>query len=129
MTTPVESGVVERVVRISARPETVFAFFTAPSKMVQWKGITASLDPRHGGIYRVVMNSRDTARGEYLEVTPHSRVVFTWGWEGDAHPIPPVSSTVGVTLTPDGNATILRLRHLGLPDTESQNLHTMGWEH
>ena len=23
----------------------------------------------------------------------------------------------------------LRLRHLGLPDTESQDLHAMGWEH
>ena len=129
MTTHAESEAVEQTVRIGARPESVFAFFTDASKMALWKGVTASLDPRPGGIYRVVMNSRDTARGEYVEVTPHSKVVFTWGWEGDDHPIPPGSSTVEVTLTPDGDGTILRLRHLGLPDKESRELHAMGWEH
>ena len=48
---PGETDVVEREVRIAARPETVFAFFTDPVKMLRWKGISATLDPRPGGIY------------------------------------------------------------------------------
>jgi uncharacterized protein YndB with AHSA1/START domain len=69
----------EHEVYIAARPETVFAYFTDPDKMVMWKGIEATLDPLPGGIYRVSINGRDVARGEYVEVIPNSRVVFTWG--------------------------------------------------
>ena len=32
-----EATVIEREVRISASPETVFAFFTDPQKYVRWK--------------------------------------------------------------------------------------------
>ena len=44
--------VIEREVRIAARSETIFAFFTDPAKMIQWKGIQASLDPQPGGTYQ-----------------------------------------------------------------------------
>ena len=74
-----QADAVECEVRIAARPETVFSFFTDPDRMIQWKGIEATLDARPGGVYRVNINGRDVARGEYLEVTPHSRIVFTWG--------------------------------------------------
>ena len=88
------NDVIERHIRIAARPETVFSFFTDPVKMKQWKGINASLDPRPGGIYRVEINGRDVTRGEYVEVVPYSRVVFTWGWEGENSPLAPGSTTV-----------------------------------
>ena len=65
---PEVATVVEREVRIAARPETVFEFFTDPEKMVLWKGRQASLDPRPGGIYRVEMGDQIVARGEYVEV-------------------------------------------------------------
>ena len=74
---PNESDAVEREVRIAARPETIFPFLVEPEKMMRWKGISAELDPRPGGIYRVDVTGRDIPRGEYVEVTPHSRVVFT----------------------------------------------------
>ena len=45
--------------------------------MVQWKGVDAALDPRPGGLYRVNVTCRETAIGEYVEVTPYSRIVFT----------------------------------------------------
>jgi uncharacterized protein YndB with AHSA1/START domain len=118
----------EHEVYIAARPETVFAYFTDPDKMVMWKGIEATLDPLPGGIYRVSINGRDVARGEYVEVIPNSRVVFTWGWEGDASPVPPGSSTVEVSLVPEGDGTRVRLRHTGLP-TEAREVHAGGWDH
>lgn len=76
MTTEQSEGL-ERQVRIAARPETIFAFFVDPQKMLQWKGIEAELDPRPGGIYRVNVTGKDIARSEYVEIVPYTRVVFT----------------------------------------------------
>jgi uncharacterized protein YndB with AHSA1/START domain len=119
---------VEQEIRIDASPETVFSYLTDPARMVQWKGSQATLDPRPGGIYRVEVNDRAIARGEYVEVTPPSRIVFTWGWEGEANPVPPGSSRVEIDLLPDGDGTILRLRHRDLPE-EARAAHADGWRH
>lgn len=59
---------------------------------------------------------------------PHSRVVFTWGWEAEGHPIPPGSSTVEISLEPDGQGTLLRLLHRGLP-ADALAEHGHGWDH
>src|SRR3989442_13554655 len=80
---------VVREVRVAARPETVFPFFTDPAKMTRWKGVEAELDPRPGGIYRVNVTGRAVARGQYVEVVPNRRAVFTWGWEGAGSTRPP----------------------------------------
>jgi uncharacterized protein YndB with AHSA1/START domain len=45
-------------------------------------GVEATLEPKPGGVYRVNANGKDIARGKFLEVVPHSRVVFSFGWEG-----------------------------------------------
>jgi uncharacterized protein YndB with AHSA1/START domain len=122
-----QSDAVERELRIAAPPEVVFQYFVDPLKMMAWKGTDAMLDPRPGGAYRVNVTGQEVVRGEYVEVVPHSRIVFTWGWEQG--PIPPGSTTVEVTLTPEGaNGTLLRLRHTGL-DAEGQASHILGWEH
>jgi uncharacterized protein YndB with AHSA1/START domain len=73
------SQVVECEVRIDASPETIFDFFTDPAKAVRWMGERATLDPRPGGVYEVEMRNQYTAIGEYVEVDPPHRVVFTWG--------------------------------------------------
>ncbi|HWH45856.1 MAG TPA: SRPBCC domain-containing protein [Thermoleophilaceae bacterium] len=113
-------------VRIRAEPETVFGFFTDPELMVRWKGREATADPRPGGIYRLCFNDRHVVRGEYVEVSPPERVVFTWGWESDDSPVPPGSSTVAVTLRRDGDETVVRLEHSGLPEGEREQHHE-GW--
>ena len=119
---------VEQQIRIAAPPETIFAYFTDPEKMMQWKGVALELDPQPGGIYYANMNGQNIARGEYIEVTPFTRVVFSWGWEGANHPMPPGSTQVEVTLTPDGDQTIVRLRHEGIPP-ELADTHAEGWNH
>lgn len=121
-------NIIMQQIRIKARPETIFPFFTDPAKMLQWKGIEVELDPQPNGIYRANITGQDIACGEYVEVVPYSRVVFTWGWEGEGHPVPPGSSTVEITLTPDGDETIVQLRHEGLP-AEAQAAHSEGWTH
>ena len=66
------------------------------------------------------------ARGEYVEVDPPKRVVFTFGWEG-RDDIPPGTTTVEVELRADGSDTILHLRHSGLRDQPSCEIHAYGW--
>lgn len=120
-----ETAVV-RELRIAARPDIVFSYFTDPDRMVQWKGDRARLDPRPGGEYRVELHG-SVVRGEYVAVEPYHRVVFTWGWEGDG-PVQPGTSTVEVSLRPDGDGTLLTLRHSGLPDEQARAMHSEGWD-
>jgi uncharacterized protein YndB with AHSA1/START domain len=127
--TPTDTSAVEREVRIRARPDTIFPFFTEPELMVRWMGTEVEVDPQPGGIYRVDINARHVARGEFLEVSPPDRVVFTWGWESDDSPVRPGSSTVEVTLVGDGDHTIVRLVHRDLPTDDSAGAHSAGWEH
>jgi uncharacterized protein YndB with AHSA1/START domain len=54
--------------------------------MVMWKGILASLDPQPGGLYRVEISQRDIVRGEFIELEPYSRIVFTWAGKVRAVP-------------------------------------------
>ena len=128
MEVPNNTEVVERETRIAARPETVFSFFTDPAKMTRWMGIEATLDAWPGGVYRVNINGRDIARGEYLEVVPNTRVVFSWGWEAEGNPLPPGSTNIEISLVADGDGTALRLRHLGLP-VDQRDAHGEGWDH
>jgi uncharacterized protein YndB with AHSA1/START domain len=121
---------IEREIRIAARPELVFGLLTDATQLLRWQGIEAELDPQPGGIYRVKLNTLGhTTAGQYVEVVPHSRIVFTWGWDPPIFPIPPGSTTVEITLTAEGDTTILHLRHSGLPNvpavTES---HGDGWQ-
>jgi uncharacterized protein YndB with AHSA1/START domain len=125
-----ETSLVEREVRVEAGPETLFAFFTDPAKMVRWIGVGATLDPRPGGAFRLDTITDYFFAGEFVAIEPYSRIVFTWGYGNfpdDSNPLPPGSSTVEVEFVPDGKATIVRLRH-SVP-TELADFHAMGWEH
>lgn len=113
--------------RVAAPPETVFDFFVDPEKMVRWMGTAADIEPEPGGKFWLNVNGTDIAAGTYLEVDRPHRVVFTWGWEGSAD-VPPGSSTVTITLIPDGDDTTIELRHGGLPGGADDE-HIKGWRH
>jgi uncharacterized protein YndB with AHSA1/START domain len=66
--------------------------------------------------------------GSFLEIDPPRRVVFTWGWENSDLLVPPGSSTVEIDLVPDGDGTLLRLVHRGLPP-RTRAPHGEGWNH
>jgi uncharacterized protein YndB with AHSA1/START domain len=128
MTEESDPTVIRREIRIAARPETVFAFFTDPKKYVAWKGKLATLDATPGGLYRVQIDEGNVARGEYVEIDPPRRIVFTWGWEDASNPVQPGTSTVEIDLVPDGDGTIVRLTHSGLP-VAAVTGHTEGWDY
>ena len=119
---------VEHEVRVAASPDTVFDFFTDPAKMVQWMGTEATLDPRPGGVCRISPSGQAIMLGEFVEVERPRRIVFTWGWETALLRTPPQSTLVEVSLTPDGEDTVVRLAHRRLkPETVA--LHRAGWHH
>jgi uncharacterized protein YndB with AHSA1/START domain len=112
--------------RIDATPEEVFPYLTDPERYARWMGVEAELEARPGGIYRVRMSNAAVALGEFVAVEPSRRLVFTWGWQGDAG-LPPGSSTVEITLREDDGSTLVRLRHSGLPHDAARRAHTEGW--
>jgi uncharacterized protein YndB with AHSA1/START domain len=89
-------------------------------------GARASLDPWRGGAFRIDVDGVHIAGGEYRTVEPPRRVVMSWGWEGSEE-VPPGSTTVEITLEPDGDGTLLRLRHTGLPTEDQRTSHRDGW--
>jgi uncharacterized protein YndB with AHSA1/START domain len=115
-------------VRIAAPPEIVFAHFTDPARMTLWFGSGALLDPRPGGTFRVEIEGRDVVLGEYVEVDPPRRVVFTWGFAGPGNVTRPGSTRVEVTLEPDGEGTRVVLLHHGLAAVPRER-HAEGWAH
>ena len=67
---------------IAASPETLYAAWTEPDRMRQWYATIVDADVRVGGRYRIELHEADgTANGftgEYLELTPPSRIAFTF---------------------------------------------------
>ena len=122
-----------REVYVDATPETVFGFFTDSAKLARWLATEATLDPRPGGICHQVHAGgidlepgRYEMRGEFVEVTRPGRVVFTWGFLDPEIGVPPGSSVVEVSLTPEGQGPRVRLVHRALPDSALDS-HTRGW--
>ncbi len=118
--------IVER--RIKARPATVFSFFTDADRWLSWMGLSGEFDPRPGGTYRMNVIGPAIASGRFVEVSPYTKVVFTFGWEGEGDAVPPGASTVEITLAPDGDETIVRLVHRDLPEA-ARAPHDGGWNH
>jgi uncharacterized protein YndB with AHSA1/START domain len=113
--------------RIGAPPADVYAYLTDADRWKRWQGADATLDPQVGGIFSVLMANGMNARGEFLELVPDRRVVFTWGWIGYEN-LPPGASTVEIDLRADGDATLLVLTHRDVPDDEAQ-MQRSGWTH
>ena len=89
---------------------------------------TCQSPPTPGGDYRVTMMPGAIAAGKFVEVTPFSKVSYTWGWDDDDNSIRPVSSLVEIELDLDGDTTVLTLLHSGLPD-DVVEMHGGGWDH
>jgi uncharacterized protein YndB with AHSA1/START domain len=125
-----ETTAIEREISIAASPETVWGFLVDPMKATRWMGQEASFDPRPGGEYRVKVVD-ETAVGEFVELDPPRRLVFTWGWDpGTIVGVAPGSSTVEIELVPEGDgSTMLRFRHTGLPTEDAVQRHGHGWDH
>lgn len=114
---------------IPASREEVFAAWIDPESIRHWMcpGDTltaeAQLDPRVGGMNRIVMKSQTSAvdhTGEYLVVDPPSKLVFTWMSKG-------TDTIVTVELFPRGDQCELVLTHERFPNADAVQRRRGGW--
>ena len=76
---------------LQAPKERVFAACVEPEKLAEWWGpadfttLSVDLDVREGGRYRITMQPPDGEafhlRGEYSQIDPPRRLVYTFEWE------------------------------------------------
>lgn len=123
-------------VQIAAPPERVFQALTDPTQLMQWWGQKGmyhhtnwTADLRPGGQWRSegVADSDGTpynVSGEYIEVDPPQRLVFTWqaSWSGS------LKTVVAFDLEPAASGTLVRLRHSGFAAAPAAGKeHYQGW--
>jgi uncharacterized protein YndB with AHSA1/START domain len=88
---------------------------------------TVELDARVGGSFCIVMRDERgdfTHTGEYREIRPPQRLVFTWRSNATHNE----ETLVTVELFPRGDETELVLTHERLPDEPAVVSHTQGWQ-
>ncbi len=121
--------------RFKASPDRVFAAFSSLETMSSWFGppgstfLGDSVDFRVGGSYRVRINTPDgefIVAGVYREITPPSKLVFSWQWQDDDEWTNTVSE-ITCEFAPHGNETELTLTQVGFPAAENRNRHEHGW--
>ena len=121
---------------INAPRSRVYAAWTDPAQSKQWWGPESvrtrnfAADVRVGGKYRWdLINQEDeemSVFGEYRELVPEKKIVFTWKWDDD-DVWENRNSVVTVELFDAAGGTELHLRHEQLPSTESRDRHNEGW--
>jgi uncharacterized protein YndB with AHSA1/START domain len=121
-----------------AARERVFAAWTHPEVLRRWWGAGpgwtspwVEVDVRVGGRYRLAMTAPGAAdthvvAGEYLEVDPPGRLVYTWRWEAAADA--GASTLVTVEFRDAGAAgTTVVLTHSGFSGASARDQHEVGW--
>jgi len=131
----VDAGVVKAEIQIDAPRERVFRSLTDPTELAAWWGNDAmyrtydwKLDLRPGGQWSARARGADgsemTVDGEYLEVDPPRRLVYTWrpSWDGYA------ITTVRFDLERIATGTRVVVTHTGFGDRTTAALGTgEGW--
>jgi uncharacterized protein YndB with AHSA1/START domain len=96
-----------------------------------WDTPVAEVDLCVGGRLRLVMRSPDGEEfgggGEYREITPPTRLVFTWRWDRSDVGEGVQLIEVDFTERADGTTTVV-MTNRGLADERSRESHREGWE-
>ena len=96
-----------------------------------WDTPVVEEDVRVGGKLPLVIRRPDGQEfggsGEYLEITPPERLVFTWTWDGQEAQEGLQLVEVEFKEEPDGTTTVV-LTNSGLRDEESKRSHDEGWQ-
>jgi uncharacterized protein YndB with AHSA1/START domain len=115
-------------VTIAAPAAVVWELLTTAEGLVRWVGPEATAEPVPGGDLRWMHPNGATVVGRFVELVPHRRLVFTYGWEDSRMGVPPESTRVEIELVEADGVTTLGLEHHGLPP-EAVEPHAHGWAH
>jgi uncharacterized protein YndB with AHSA1/START domain len=119
---------------VPAARDDVFRAWTDPQLVPQWfrprggSSPSAEMDVRVGGRYRWAMKLLGHvyyAVGEYVEVDPPRRLVFTFGWERALVRLS--DSLVTVEFAPRGHETEVVITHERLGTRRLRAMHAAGW--
>ncbi len=135
---PPDAGVLRLERKFNAPAQAVFDAWTSAEMLRRWwpagsdwETPVAEVDVRVGGSLRLVMRSPDGdefgGSGQYREVTPPARLVFTWTWDGHEGHQGTQLVEVEFEEREDGTTTVV-LTNRGLRDEESKRTHREGWE-
>ena len=114
----------------------VFEAWTDPEILKQWHAPgdytvpIAEADLRVGGRYRIRMQAPNkdinhTVGGEYKEIVPNEKLVYTWQWEDDVDDVG--ETLVTVEFRDNGEGTDIVLTHERFPTAEDRDKHNQGW--
>jgi uncharacterized protein YndB with AHSA1/START domain len=123
---------------IRASRQRVFRAWTEPELMMRWfveaddEMRVCRIDLRKGGRYEFEGLSRGrpwSVRGEYLEVRPPERLVYTWTWNNDPdHGEPQGDTVVTIDFIERGNETDVVLTHERFATAKAREEHAQGWK-
>jgi len=126
--------VLELELVLHASRERTFRALTEPAALASWwgpSGFTTTeieLDLRVGGGYRIGMQPPSGElfylAGEFLDIDPPRRVVYTFRWED---PDPDDRETVVTLSLAAGDATVVSLRQGEFATAARLELHRSGW--
>ena len=84
------------------------------------------IDFKVGGKYSIeFLAHKMKNQGEFLEIIPHKKIVFTWCQDYDSNPTP--DTKVLIELKDVNGKTALTLTHTGFTDAENRDGHEGGW--
>lgn len=136
MSTEAENLIVELRRTFPVSRERLFAAWTEPKEMSQWFGpegvrvLEARMDARPDGKFLISATGAAgeiwNAIGEYREVTPPSRLVFTWAW-ADIPEWQGIDSVVTVEFAEKSEGAEVHLTHERFPSADSRGRHEIGW--
>lgn len=126
-----------RITRTFPAPrEEVFRAWTERKALERWFAPSDEfatkvpiLEVRPGGRYRVEMHKGDVvhvAVGQYREVRPPEKLVFTWRWETDPDR-GEEDTIVTVEFVDRGRSTELVFTHEKFPNAATRDDHGKGW--
>jgi uncharacterized protein YndB with AHSA1/START domain len=97
---------------------------------VGWRVVRCETDLRLNGRWQIwLLTGRNEERsigGQYLDIAPPERLVFTWEFPtGEADKKPQIS-VVTVTFTEDGDGTLLQIEHQKLASGQAVDMD-IGW--
>ena len=120
---------------IPAKPAEVFDAWLDPNHTASpWHGMKrAIVQPKKDGLFYRMHLSDDTDGeqfelahyGRFIVVDRPKRIQHTWVSQHTRG----LETVVTVDLKPQGQATMLTLRHESVPDDEMGRMHELGWRH
>lgn len=125
---------------VAVPPRLIWRCWTEPALLVRWftphpwKTIHAEVDLRPGGVFHTVMESpegkvMDEPPGCWLEVVPHSRLVWTDALLPGFRPRPNPFVTAVLTFEEVAEGTRYTARVMHKDDADRERHAAMGFEH